>query len=62
MKILIIPFFIMLVCILGFVVYKDTEVKRQQELNELMNEVNQTQNVEEMDSSFALNPTQTAEK
>ena len=62
MKILIIPFSIMLVCILGFVVYKDTEVKRQQELNELMNEVNQTQNVEEMDSSFALNPAQTAEK
>lgn len=62
MKSLIIPFFIMLVCILGFVVYKDTEVKRQQELNELMNEVNQTQNVEGMDSSFALNPAQTAEK
>ncbi len=62
MKSLIIPFFIMLVCILGFVVYKDTEVKRQQELNELMNEVNQTQNVEGMDSSFALNAAQTAEK
>lgn len=62
MKILIIPFFIMLVCILGFVVYKDTEVKRQQELNELMNEVNQTQNVEGMDSSFSLSSAQTAEK
>ncbi|QXW24952.1 hypothetical protein KXJ74_11350 [Acinetobacter johnsonii] len=62
MKILIIPFFIMLVCILGFVVYKDTEVKRQQELNQLMNEVNQTQNVEGMDSSFSLNSAQTAEK
>lgn len=62
MKILIIPFFIMLVCILGFVVYKDTEVKRQQELNQLMNEVNQTQNVEGVDSSFSLNSAQTAEK
>ncbi|MCW8039744.1 MULTISPECIES: hypothetical protein [Acinetobacter] len=62
MKILIIPFFIMLVCILGFVVYKDTEVKRQQELNQLMNEVNQTQNVEGMDSSFSLSSAQTAEK
>ncbi len=62
MKILIIPFFIMLVCILGFVVYKDTEVKRQQELNQLMNEVNQTQNGEGMDSSFSLSSAQTAEK
>lgn len=40
MKVLIISFFIILIGLLGFIIYKDTEMRKQVELNRLMNEEN----------------------
>lgn len=37
---MMLPFFILLIGLLGFVIYKDTEMKRQAELNQLMHEEN----------------------
>ena len=34
---ILIPIFVLAVCLLGFVVFQDTETKKQQELNQLMN-------------------------
>ena len=36
-KKILIPIFVAAVCLLGFVVFQDTETKKQQELNQLMN-------------------------
>ena len=36
-KKILIPIFVLAVCLLGFVVFQDTETKKQQELNQLMN-------------------------
>ncbi|MGA8882181.1 MAG: hypothetical protein WB445_00945 [Acinetobacter sp.] len=41
MKGLMIPIFIFLVGVLGFMVYKDTETKKQAELNRLIHEASQ---------------------
>ena len=41
MKGLMIPIFIFLVGVLGFMVYKDTETKKQAELNRLIHESSQ---------------------
>lgn len=37
MKKILIPIFVAAVCLLGFVVFQDTETKKQQQLNQLMN-------------------------
>ena len=37
MKKILIPIFVAVVCLLGFAVFQDTETKKQQQLNQLMN-------------------------
>ena len=41
MKVLVIFFFITFIGLLGFIIFKDTEMRKQVELNQLMNEENQ---------------------
>ena len=40
MKVLVIFFFITFIGLLGFIIFKDTEMRKQVELNQLMNEEN----------------------
>lgn len=56
MKALMIPFFILLIGLLGFVIYKDTEMKRQAELNQLIKEENSSYQQPDFDQKMQREP------